>query len=73
MNIATPTLAYVLIDDRAEFDKLDRPMIDHGESNGQHVLIKNVEQEGVRVIFQHWLKFDLDKQLAARRAKMAAV
>lgn len=50
--IATPRIVYVAIGSRAEFDKLDAPV---SEPESKKVLVKRVEQNGVLVIFQHWL------------------
>lgn len=55
--VALPAVVYIGVASRAAFDKLDRPAIDHGEKpNGEHVITKTVEQDGVLVIFQHWVK-----------------
>jgi hypothetical protein len=57
MGVTLGNLIYVGIGSRAEFDKIERQCEDRGESEeGNHVLVKTVEQEGVRVIFQHWIK-----------------
>lgn len=53
--VATPTVIYVVIDDRADFDKIDRPASEHITPGVGHCLAKTVEQAGVLVIFQHWL------------------
>lgn len=54
--IAHPTLVYVGVKDRAQFDSLAVPYHDHGENERGHVLTKCIEQDGVRVVFQYWLK-----------------
>lgn len=55
--IATPQIVYVAIASRAEFDKLDVPLVDHAEHPmAKKVLVKRVSQGSVMVIFQHWLQ-----------------
>lgn len=54
--VGHPTIIYVGIKDRADFDRIDRPCSDRGETDAGHVLVKTVEEDGVCVIFQHWLK-----------------
>lgn len=52
--VATPNMIYVLLDERAEFDKIARPATDHGvRPDGIHMISKTVEQDGVIVIFQY--------------------
>ena len=48
---------YVGVGSRAEFDKIERSYQDDGERDGNHVLVKTVEQDGVHVAFQHWIKW----------------
>lgn len=51
------TLVYVLLKDRAEFDRLKLEATDHGEDErGGHVLSKSLDANGVMVIFQFWIK-----------------
>ncbi len=52
----TPATVYVVIDHRTIFDKISRPVSDHGAQEMGHVLTKTVEQDGVLVIFQHWIE-----------------
>jgi len=67
--VAAPSLIYALVDDRAEFDKINRPATDAGENaeTGGHVVFKSVVQEGCHVVFQHWIK--QPKREAAPRAE----
>lgn len=57
-NLLVPStdVVYVLVEDRESFDKIARPATDHGAKPGGHCLSKTVEQDGVLVIFQHWLQ-----------------
>ena len=62
VGVATPTLIYVGVADRDEFDKIARPVSDSGPSaDGNHVITKMVQQGKTKVIFQHWIKFELPK------------
>ena len=55
--VAIPGIIYAQVDSREEFDKINRPMTDHSKrEGGNKVLSKTVEQDGVTVVFQHWLK-----------------
>jgi hypothetical protein len=59
VGIAGPTLVYIGVAKRADFDKLALPCADNGENADGHVLTKMVgEFKGseVTVIFQHWVK-----------------
>jgi len=67
VGIPDPRLVYVILEDRTEFDKIGIEATDHGANaagNGGHVLSKAVSENGVRVIFQHWLA---DPALTARK------
>lgn len=55
--VASPKYIFVLIEDRAAFDKIDRPLTDNGPNTNGHVITKSVEQDGVLVVFQHWLQY----------------
>jgi hypothetical protein len=55
VGVAGPHYIYIGIKDRADFDKIDRPVEDRGQNEYGHVLIKTVEQGEVTVIFQFWL------------------
>jgi hypothetical protein len=44
------------VERREDFDRIAVPMVDNGENDVGHVLVKTVEENGVRVIFQYWLK-----------------
>ena len=54
--VATGKTIYVDVGRRAEFDKIEQPFTDNGEKDGNHVLVKTVEQGDVTVIFRHWIK-----------------
>lgn len=56
VEVADPKLIYVGLDSRTAFDLIARPCTDHCENEKGHVLFKTVEQAGVRVVFQYWLK-----------------
>lgn len=59
VTVANPTIVYVGIADRGDFDKIAKPCHDHGESDNGHVLTKVVGNYGddeVTIIFQHWLR-----------------
>lgn len=54
VGVATPTLVYVIVPDRAKFDKIGAPCANHPE---KQLLTKRVGDHGadeVTVIFQHW-------------------
>jgi hypothetical protein len=56
--VATPTFIYVVLKDRAEFDKIASPMHDNGMQDTGHVLVKQVGEIGNGkpvVYFQYWL------------------
>lgn len=53
----TDRTVFVIVASREKFDKIKRPEIDHSKrEGGNKVLSKTVEQDGVMVIFQHWLE-----------------
>lgn len=55
--VSEPRLVYVGVADREAFDKLDLPLVDHGESEKSgHVLSKSCDDGRVRIVFQYWLK-----------------
>jgi hypothetical protein len=57
VGIADPKLIYVILEDRDEFDLIGLDATDAGENErGGHVLFKSIEANGVRVVFQHWIK-----------------
>ena len=57
VGIADPKLIYVILEDRDEFDLIRLDATDAGENErGGHVLFKGIEANGVRVVFQHWIK-----------------
>ena len=58
--VACNKLIYINVTDRDDLDKIDRPLIDIKSDNG-HVLVKRIEQDGVMVIFQHWLSAPKNK------------
>lgn len=72
VGIAGPTLVYIGVAKREDFDKIAVPCHDHGEDDGGHVLTKQVgdfKASEVTVIFQHWLK---QKTTAAMLADLEA-
>jgi hypothetical protein len=59
--VGTPSGAhvFVLVGDRTKFDSIRRPRTDHGRRpDGNRVLIKRIEQDGITVIFHHWISED---------------
>ena len=57
VGVTTGNYIFVGVGSRGEFDKIKRPREDRGESeDGNHVLVKTVEQDGTNVVFQHWIK-----------------
>ncbi len=50
------TAVFVGVAKRDEFDRLALPCLDHGENDSGHVLSKSLEADGVRIVFQYWLK-----------------
>lgn len=67
---------WIGVEEREKFDRIAAPVRDSGETEDGRVLTKVVEQGGVRVVFQHWLKHlttagiseQLDRKRAAREA-----
>jgi hypothetical protein len=55
VGVSHPNFIYVGIERREDFDRIARPQ-DSVENENGHVLLKTVEQDGTRVIFQYWLK-----------------
>lgn len=55
VGIPHPTLVYVLLDDKAEFDRIGLAETDHGKNDKGHVLSKSLKADGMMVVFQHWL------------------
>ena len=57
-SVASPSYVYVGIVDRAEFDKLALPVIDHGTTNAARPLLTKTAYHGndarVSICFQHW-------------------
>ena len=79
VSVITPTIVYVGIARREDFDKIAAPVKDSGEMAYGHVLTKTVGADpstGTCIIFQHWLKSltsaafraDRDARIAARAA-----
>lgn len=59
VGVTTPTLIYIGVKDRADFDKIASPLHDAGENERGHVLVKRIgdlDGKNVTIIFQHWLK-----------------
>jgi hypothetical protein len=57
VGVTTGCYIFVGVGSRDEFDKIKRPCEDRGENEeGNHVLVKTVEEGDARVVFQHWIK-----------------
>ncbi len=59
VSVAGPTLVYIGVASRTDFDKIGAPCTDSGENQNGHVLTKQVggfKNGEVTVVFQHWLK-----------------
>ena len=56
VGVPTPTLIYVGIADREDFDRIAVRCVDHGEREDGHVLSKMLKSGKRTVIFQHWIK-----------------
>lgn len=59
VDVTTPTLVYVGVKNRADFDKIKAPLHDSGENERGHVLVKTVREfDGttVTIVFQYWIK-----------------
>lgn len=73
VGVMDPRLIYVGVKRREDFDRIGTPAHDHGENDRGHVLTKVVEQDGVRVVFQYWLKtLTVEAIIADRKAREAA-
>jgi hypothetical protein len=75
VGVSTPTLIYIGVKDRADFDKIAAPLHDAGENERGHVLVKRVGEfdgKNVTIIFQHWLKSLTSAGMADLRARNAA-
>lgn len=58
VGVTTPTLIYIGVKSREDFDKIALPL-DAGENERGHVLVKrsgDLDGTKVTIIFQHWLK-----------------
>jgi hypothetical protein len=58
VGITTPTLIYIGVEDRAEFDRIALPLQDNGPNETGHVLVKSLGKYNGKkptIIFQHWL------------------
>lgn len=69
VGVSHPNFIYVGVGSRDDFDRIGVPAIDHGENDVGHVLTKSVEENGVRVIFQFWLKSLTAEAYLRRRTK----
>jgi len=59
VGVTTPTLIYIGVKNREDFDKIAAPLHDAGENERGHVLVKRIgdlDGRNVTIIFQHWLK-----------------
>ncbi len=58
-SITLPTVVFVGIADREEFERLALPATDHRKREvRRNVLTESLEADGVMVVFQHWLAAD---------------
>lgn len=56
VGIVSGTLIYVSVADRAKFEAIQRPSVDHGcRKDGSRVFTKQIEMDGVAVIFHYWI------------------
>lgn len=73
VGIAGPTLVYIGVAKREDFDKIAAPCVDHGQSAHGHALTKQVgglKASEVTVIFQHWLnQLTIDAMIADSKAQ----
>lgn len=75
VGITTPTLIYIGVRSREEFDKIAAPLHDAGENERGHVLVKRVgdlDGKSVTIIFQHWLKSLTSAGMRRLRERKAA-
>lgn len=59
VSIACPTMVYIGVEKREDFDKIAAPCHDRGPNDSGHVLTKQVggfKPGEVTVVFQHWIK-----------------
>lgn len=57
VGVADPRLVYVLLEDRAEFDKIGLVAEDHPENErGGRCISKTIKADDVMVVFQHWIR-----------------
>lgn len=50
------SVIFIGVDEREKFDKIAIEVSDRGpKENGSHVITKTVEQNGLMIVFQHWL------------------
>jgi hypothetical protein len=55
VSVMTPTYVVVGIAERAEFDRIELPVTNHGGHVGRAVLTKTARDAGgLTVVFQHW-------------------
>ncbi|MGB3044154.1 MAG: hypothetical protein WBB98_13305 [Xanthobacteraceae bacterium] len=73
VGVTSPTLIYIGVKSRADFDKIDRPCTNHGLTPTGHLLSKHVEGDGVYIVFQHWLKSETFAAMCARRSAKRAL
>lgn len=70
VKVAHPGFIYIGVKNREDFDRIGVPVTDHGQNDVGHVLTKTVEENGVRVIFQFWLKSLTAEAYLKRRTKV---
>ena len=56
VTVAAPSLIYVALAQRADFDRIALPLVDHGAGAIGHVLTKTATAGLCFVVFQFWLQ-----------------
>ena len=57
VGVADPRLIYVILEDRAEFDKIGLAAEEHAENErGGQCISKTIKADGMMVVFQHWIR-----------------
>jgi hypothetical protein len=70
VGIVDPHWIYIGVGKREDFDKIAVPLVNHGENDRGYVLTKTVEQHGVQVVFQFWIKSRTDEAFIADSRKI---
>lgn len=72
VGIVSPRVVFIGVGDRAKFDMIDLPLIDHGENENGHCLTKSIQAPdltGALVVFQYWIKSRTTEALMADLAR----